>query len=81
MTYQFTDRFLVRNITEYNTFDKTLAANLLLTYRVNAGMILFVGYDDHYRQGGQTDELPFPTEEWRRANRAISRSSSISSRY
>ena len=70
-TYQFTDRFLVRNISEYNTFDKTLAANLLLTYRVNAGTVFFVGYDDHYRQGGQTDELAFPTEEWWRTNRAI----------
>ena len=49
-TYQFTDRFLLRNITEYNTYDKKLGLNLLVTYRVNAGTAFYVGYDDHYRQ-------------------------------
>ena len=49
-TYQFTDRLLVRNISEYNTFDKTVGVNLLATYRVNAGTVLFLGYDDHYQQ-------------------------------
>ena len=50
-TYQFTERFLLRNIMEYNTFDRTLDANVLFTYRVNSGTVLFVGYDDHYQQG------------------------------
>ena len=50
-TYQFTDRFLLRNITEYNTFDRKLGLNLLFTYRVNAGTAFYIGYDDHYRQG------------------------------
>ena len=49
-TYQFTDRLLLRNISEYNTFDKTLGLNLLATYRVNAGTVFFLGYDDHYQQ-------------------------------
>ena len=49
-TYQFTDRMLLRNITEYNTFDKSLGLNVLVTYRVNAGTVFFVGYDDHYQQ-------------------------------
>lgn len=49
-TFQFTERFLVRNILEYDTFDKTLDANILFTYRVNSGTVLFVGYDDHYQQ-------------------------------
>ena len=49
-TYQFTDRLLFRNIAEYNTFDKTLGLNLLVTYRVNAGTVFYVGYDDHYQQ-------------------------------
>ena len=48
-TYQFTDRLLVRNILEHNTFDRTLGVNLLFTYRVNAGTVLYVGYDDRYR--------------------------------
>jgi hypothetical protein len=70
-TYQFTERFLVRNITQYNTFDKTLDANLLLTYRVNAGTVFFVGYDDHYRQGQQISAERFPTDSMVRTNRAI----------
>ena len=49
-TYQFTDRLLFRNIAEYNTFDKTLGLNFLVTYRVNAGTVFYVGYDDHYQQ-------------------------------
>ena len=54
-TYQFTERFLLRNIMEYNTFDRTLDANVLFTYRVNSGTVLFVGYDDHYQQGDFID--------------------------
>jgi len=50
-TYQFTDRLLLRNILEYNTFSRTLGANVLLTYRVNSGTVFFLGYDDHYKQG------------------------------
>ena len=52
-TYQFTDRFLLRNIAEYNTFDRTFGLNWLLTYRVNAGTAFYLGYDDHYRQADQ----------------------------
>ena len=54
-TYQFTERFLLRNITEYNSFDKKLDANILFTYRLNSGTVLFVGYDDHYQQGDFID--------------------------
>ena len=50
-TYQFTDRLLLRNITEYNTFSRKLGANVLFTYRVNSGTVFFVGYDDRYQQG------------------------------
>ena len=76
----FTDRLLMRNITEYNTFDKDLDFNLLLTYRVNAGTVFFVGYDDHYRQedriegdldGDGFDERLFFTTDLRRTNRAV----------
>ena len=49
-TYQFTDRFMLRNIAEYNTFDRKFGLNWLLTYRVNAGTAFYVGYDDHYQQ-------------------------------
>ena len=79
-TYQFTDRFVFRNIAEYNTLDKTLALNLLLTYRVNAGTVFYVGYDDHYQQAdlierdrdgdGVPDRLYY-TSERRRTNRAL----------
>ena len=70
-TFQFTDRVLVRNIVEYDTFEKTLGGNLLLSYRVNAGTVFFVGYDDHYRQGAQIDERLFPTSALLRTNRAV----------
>jgi hypothetical protein len=70
-TYQFTPRLLFRNITEYNTFNRTFAANFLMTYRVNSGTVFYIGYDDHYQQGDRLDPLRFPTERWQRTNRAI----------
>ena len=76
-TYQFTERFLVRNIMEYDTFNKTLDANMLLTYRVNSGTVLFVGYDDHYQQGDFIDfgetlaERFLVTNRLERTNRAF----------
>ena len=79
-TYQFTDRFVFRNIAEYNTLDKTLALNLLLTYRVNAGTVFYFGYEDHHQQAdlierdrdgdGVPDRLYY-TSERRRTNRAL----------
>ena len=41
------------------------------SYRVNAGTVFFVGYDDHYRQGNQIDERLFPTSAMLRTNRAV----------
>lgn len=76
-TFQFTERLLVRNITEYDTFDKTLDLNILLTYRVNGGTVFYVGYDDHYRQEDLIDiladlhEQRFLSNAMRRTNRAI----------
>ena len=78
--FTFNDRLLMRNITEYNTFDKALDGNLLFTYRINAGTVFYFGYDDHYRQADQLegdrdgdgiDEPLFFTKELRRTNRAI----------
>lgn len=70
-TYQFTNRFLLRNIMEYNSLSRTLGANLLLTYRVNAGTVFFVGYDDHYAQENLLDAVRYPTTALRRTNRAF----------
>ena len=76
----FSDRLLMRNITEYNTFNKELDVNVLFTYRINAGTVFYFGYDDHYRQADQLDgdrdgdgidEQLFFTNELRRTNRAI----------
>ena len=76
----FTDRLLMRNITEYNSFDKELDFNVLFTYRVNAGKAFYIGYDDHYRQADQLffdpdgdglDERLFFSRDLRRTNRAI----------
>ena len=73
-TYQLTDRLLVRNISEYNTFDTQLDLNLLFTYRVNGGTVFYVGYDERYRQERSIEDLEdqlFLTGEYRRTNRAI----------
>ncbi|MCH2279857.1 MAG: hypothetical protein MK358_13435, partial [Vicinamibacterales bacterium] len=74
-TYQFTERLLLRNILEHNTFSRTLGTNFLLTYRVNAGTVFFVGYDDRYQQGDllfdDDDEPLFFTTDFQRTNRAF----------
>jgi hypothetical protein len=70
-TYQFTDRLLIRNILEHNTFNRTSGANVLLTYRVNAGTVFFLGYDDRFRQNPSDDLRTSATMAYRRTNRAI----------
>ena len=79
-TYQFTDRLLFRNIMEYNSFDRRLNLNVLFTYRVNAGTVFYVGYDDRYQQadritrdtnGDGLDDRFFFSTDLRRTNRAI----------
>ncbi len=86
----FTDRLLMRNITEYNSFDKELDFNVLFTYRVNAGKAFYIGYDDHYRQADQLffdpdgdglDERLFFSRDLRRTNRAIFTKIRYLSRY
>ena len=70
-TYQFTSRLLLRNIMEYNSFDKRLLANILGTYRVNAGTVFFAGYDARYDQGNRFDAALFPTGRLLRTNHAV----------
>jgi hypothetical protein len=70
-TYQFTERLLIRNILETNTLSKTVGLNLLGTYRVNAGTVFFVGYDDRYREGSQINARIFTTDAYERTNRAL----------
>ena len=73
-TYQISNPLLVRNITEYDTFDKQFDFNVLLTYRVNGGTVFYVGYDDHYQQADQIEDLDeqlFLSNDLRRTNRAI----------
>ena len=60
---------------EYDEFAKKLGANILVTYRVNASTVFFVGYDDHYKQGDLIDEMRFPTRALQRTNRHSSRNS------
>jgi hypothetical protein len=79
-TWQLTGRLGVRNITEFNTEDETFDMNVLFNYRVNAGTVFYLGYDDHYQQGdlilgdrdgdGLEEQLYF-TRHLRRTNRAI----------
>ncbi len=79
-SYQFTERFLIRNISEYNNFDRRLNLNFLLTYRINAGTVFYVGYDDRYQQadrierdtnGNGIDDRLFFSTNFRRTNRAV----------
>ena len=71
-TYQFTDRLLFRNITEFDTYDKTLGLNFLFTYRVNSGTAFYIGYDDHYRQREQfEDQVNITGTGYQQTNRAI----------
>ena len=71
-TYQFTDRLLFRNITEFDTFDQTVGLNFLVTYRVNSGTAFYVGYDDHYQQREQFDDQVNVTGTgYQQTNRAI----------
>lgn len=56
-TFQFTDRLSARNITEYNSYDRKLGLNVLLNYRVNAGTVFFVGYDDHLQHADLIEDL------------------------
>ena len=71
-TYQFTDRLLFRNITEFDTYDQTLGLNFLLTYRVNSGTAFYVGYDDHYQQRERfEDQVNITGTGYQQTNRAI----------
>ena len=70
-TYQFTDRLLARHIAEHNTQSVTVGNNVLITYRINAGTVLFLGYDDRYQQGNRIDSLLFPFTSLQRTNRAF----------
>jgi hypothetical protein len=77
---QFTDRVALRNIVEFNSLSETFDFNVLINYRINAGTVFYVGYDDHYRQadlifgdrdGDGIDDQLFMTDESRRTNRAV----------
>ena len=73
-TLTLTDRLLLRNISEYNSFAGTLGTNLLLTYRINALTVFYVGYDGRYRQENLIDPFDdrfFQSTALRRTNRAI----------
>ena len=70
-TYQFTDRLLVRHIAEHNTQAVTVGNNVLFTYRLNAGTVLFLGYDDRFQRGTSIDSLLFPFTSLQRTNRAF----------
>ena len=70
-TYQFTTRLLVRYIAEHNTLNGTLGNNVLFTYRINAGTVAFLGYDDRYLQGRLLDKLRFPHDRFARTSRAV----------
>ena len=77
---QITDRLGLRNITEINSRSETLDVNLLFNYRVNAGTVIYAGYDDHLMRAdliegdgdgdGLEEQLYFTTGK-KRTNRAF----------
>ena len=77
---QLTDRLGMRNITEFNSQGETVDFNILFNYRVNAGTVIYAGYDDHFQQadliegdrdGNGIEEQLFFTTGKRRTNRAV----------
>ena len=70
-TYQFTDRFLVRNIFEHNSDSGAVGVNVLLTYRVNAGTVFYVGYDDRLKEMTNFNDERFLITELQRQRRAF----------
>lgn len=70
-TYQFTNRLLLRHILEYNTASVTFGNNLLVTYRINAGTVAFLGYDDRFQQGSLIDAFQSTSTALLRTNRAV----------
>ena len=70
-TYQFTPRLLVRNILEYNSQENKLGVNLLLTYRVNAGTVVFLGVDDRLQDGTNINRDFFETRDLTRTSRTF----------
>ena len=70
-TYQFTDRFLVRNIVEHNSGTGEIGINLLFTYRVNSGTVFYIGYDDRLKEWVNMNEERFATSFLQRQRRAF----------
>jgi hypothetical protein len=79
-TYQATAKLGFRNIIEFNTLDRKLGFNLLATYRINAGTVFFIGYDDRFQQadliqgdqdGDGFNEQLFFRGDLQRTNRAL----------
>jgi len=73
---QLINRLTMRNISEYNTSTKALGFNLLLTYRLSAGTVLYAGYNDRQRRGNMiddpnSDEPLFPTDAFERTGRQL----------
>ncbi len=48
--YQITRHLSLRLITDYNDYDKNIYNSLLLSYQLNPGTVLYVGFDDNQLQ-------------------------------
>jgi hypothetical protein len=70
-TYQFSQRLLVRGIVEFDTWDGTLGSNALLTYRINAGTVAFLGFDDRRQRGVLLDDRFFQTRRLEPTSRTV----------
>jgi hypothetical protein len=50
LTYQLTKQLSLRTIVDYNHFDKEFFGSFLVSYILEPGTVLFVGYDSNYDQ-------------------------------
>lgn len=52
-TYQFSKRFFLRSILEYNAYWDELTADILLSYMYNPGTVFFFGYGGLFDTNGE----------------------------
>ena len=66
-TYQFTPRFFMRAVTQFDSSRKRVLADFLASYELSPGTVMHAGYGSLF--GRELDELPF--DRYRATARAL----------
>ena len=61
----------MRNILEHNTGTGEVGVNVLFTYRVNAGTVFYIGYDDRLKEWVNMNEERYLASFLERQRRAF----------